>query len=130
MNRPWWNMCYAHGILAFYFCVKSFQNVTNLPWVIERTRNTDIQCLSLNFDHEPTLVKHTHCSSTHHCRHLRRVICKFHQEFKNIKRTRKRDGQADRRTDRPSDNGAKTVCLPFHWERIITYIIMQHIETV
>ena len=39
---------------------KSFQNVTNPSSVIERTCNTVIQCLTLNYDLylEPTLVNH------------------------------------------------------------------------
>jgi len=51
----------------FFTCV-SIQNVTNPPRVIERTRNTAIQFLTLNYDLdlEPTMGKHMYRTSTYH----------------------------------------------------------------
>ena len=46
--------------MVLYLCAKSFQNVINLPWAIERTCIIVIQCLSLNydFDLQPTYALH------------------------------------------------------------------------
>ena len=46
--------------MVHYICANSSQNVTNPSRVKERTRNTVIQCLTLNYDLESTLVKYTH----------------------------------------------------------------------
>jgi len=61
----------VHSIMVLYIFTKSFQNVMYPPWVKERTRNTVIQFLTLNYDldHEPTMVKHAHCTSTYHTWH-------------------------------------------------------------
>ena len=75
------------------------KNVINLSRVRERTLNIVIQCLTMNYDLDlqPTLAKHTHCTTTHHTWHLRRAICKF-QGF-----TIYRAATTDRHTDRPTD---------------------------
>ena len=72
--------------LELDMCAEWFENPTRGSKDIERARNTVIQCLTLNYDYdiEPTLVKHTHCTSTHHTWHLCRSIWKSHQGFKKI----------------------------------------------
>jgi len=73
------------------------KRVNFLPWPWtdlgkdkERTQNTVIQCLILNFDLDLqlTLVKHRHCTRSHHTWHLCKVICKSHRNSKDIERTR------------------------------------------
>jgi len=75
---PWSDLSHtcAHQnrFMVLYMSAKAFQNVTNPSRVIERTCNTVIQCLTLNYDSKPTWVKHTW--------HLCIVICKSHQGFK------------------------------------------------
>ena len=113
----------THCLIAFYVCAKSFQNVTNHSEVIERTRTTAIQCLTVNYDLglEPTMVKHTHWTSTYHAWHLCPVICKSHQSFKRSRtdtKARRTDRRADgktrtgRQTDRKTDNEAKNHMSP------------------
>ena len=92
-------MRYAHRLMVIYICAKSFKNVINLSRVRERTLNIVIQCLTMNYDLDlqPTLAKHTHCTTTHHTWHLRRVFCKS-QGFK-IYRAATTHRHTDRRTD-------------------------------
>jgi len=75
---PWSDLSHtcAHQnrFMVLYMSAKAFQNVTNPSRVIERTCNTVIQCLTLNYDSKPTWVKHTW--------HLCIVICKSYQGFK------------------------------------------------
>jgi len=87
LNRPWSNICTVHRLIILDICAKLFVNPTRDSKEIERTRNTVIQCLILNcdLDLEPTLVKHKHCTSSHHTWHLCKVICKTHQEFKRYR---------------------------------------------
>ena len=68
-------------------CAKLFVNPTRGLKDVDRKRNTVIQCLILDcdLDLEPTLVKHRHCTSSHHTWHLCKVICKSHQGFKRYR---------------------------------------------
>jgi len=47
-----------------------------------------IQCLTLNYDLDLTLVKHSHCTLSHGTLHLCQVILKCHQNIRVIQRTR------------------------------------------
>jgi len=112
----------AHRLIILDICAKLFVNPTRGSKDIERTRNTVRQCLILDcdLDLEPTLVKHRHCTSSHHTWHVCKIICKSHQGFKNIERTRKRDGQTNGQTDRRTDRQTtelKTICHPISWGR-------------
>jgi len=71
-------------------------------------KNSVIQCLTLSYDIdlEPTLVKHTHCTSTYHTWHLCRVICKSHQGLK-LYRTDAKAWRTDWQTTE-----LKPICLP------------------
>jgi len=66
LNRPWSNIRTAHRLIVLDICAELFEITTKGSKDIERTQNTVIQCLTLNFDLdlEPTLIKHTHCTST------------------------------------------------------------------
>jgi len=71
---------------TWYLC----SNWWTAPWGskdIYWSRNTVILCLTLNYDLdlEPTLVKHTHCTSSHHTWHLWQVIYKSYQRFKRYR---------------------------------------------
>jgi len=59
MNQPWLNIRTAHRLIILDICAELFDKERH---VIQST------CLTLNFDLdlEPTLVKHKHCTSTHH----------------------------------------------------------------
>ena len=84
LNRPWPNICTAYRLIILDICAKLFENPTRgSKDNIEQTQNTVIQCLTLNYDLdlEPTLVKHTHCTSSHHTWLLCQVIWKSHQGF-------------------------------------------------
>ena len=65
LNRPWSNKRTAHRLIILNICEALFVNPNRGSKDIERTQNTVIQCFILNFDPEPTLVKQTHCTSTH-----------------------------------------------------------------
>jgi len=90
LNRPWSNIGTAHYLIILDICAKLFVNPTRDSKDIERTRNTVIQCLILDcdLDLEPTLVKHSNCTSSHHTWHLCKVICKSHRGSNDIERTR------------------------------------------
>ena len=77
------NIC----LIILDICAKLFVNPTRGSKDIERTRKTVIQCLILDcdLDLEPTLVKHRHCTLSHHTWHLCKVICKSHQGFKRYR---------------------------------------------
>jgi len=119
LNRPWSNISTAHCLIILDICAKLFVNPTRRSKDIEGTRNSVIQCLILDcdLDLEPTLVKHRHCTLSHHTWHLCNVICKSHQGFKRYRADRKAwqtDGWTDRRTD-----GCHTIIrLKFHFGRI------------
>jgi len=83
LNWPYLNIRSAHRRIMLDIC-ELFENPTWCSKDIERTRNTVTQCLTLNYDIalQPTLVKHTHCTLTHHNWHVCRVIWKFHKWFK------------------------------------------------
>jgi len=66
LNQAWLNIRTAHRLTILDICAELFENHTRGSKFKERTRNTVIQCLMLHFDHEPTMVKHVHCTSTHH----------------------------------------------------------------
>ena len=122
LTRPWSNISTAHRLIILDMCAKLFVNPTRGSKDKMRTRNTVIQYLILNcdLDLDPTLVKHRHCTSSHHTSHLCKVICKSHQGSKDIKRTRKCDGQTDGRTDRRTDRQTtelKQYVSPFHGGR-------------
>jgi len=74
LNRPWSNERTSRRLIILNSCEKLFVNPTRGSKDMERTQNTVIQCLIVNVDPEPTLVNHTHCTSTHHTWHLNRVI--------------------------------------------------------
>jgi len=108
LNRPWSNIGTAHYLIILDICAKLFVNPTRGSKYIERTRNTVIQCLILDFDLdlEPTL---SNIGAAH--RLIMLGICaKFFvnptRGSKDTERTRKRDGQTDRQTDGQTDNGA------------------------
>ena len=75
-------MRFVHRLMVLYICAKSFQNVSNPSWVIEWKLNTVIQCLTLILNLEPTWVKHTHCTLTHHTWHLCTVTCQLYQRYR------------------------------------------------
>ena len=85
LTRPWSNIGTAHRLIILDICAKLFVNPTRDSKDIERTRNTVIQCLILNCDLDPSLVKHRHCTSSHHNWDLCKVICKSHQGFKRYR---------------------------------------------
>jgi len=121
LNLPWSNIGTAHRLIILDICAKLFVNPTRGSKDIARTRNTVTWCLILNcdLDLDPTLVKHRHCTSTHHTWHLCKVICKSHQGFKRYRADTKvwrTDRQTDRQTNGQTDNGAKTKYLPISWE--------------
>jgi len=89
LNRPWSNLGTAHRLIIANISGKLFVNPTRGSKDKEWTQYTVIQCLILNFDLdlEQTLVKHRHCTSSHHSWHLCRVICKSNQGFKSIEPT-------------------------------------------
>ena len=101
LNWPWSNIGTAHRLIILDICAKLFVNPTRDSKDIERTRNTVIQCLILHcdLDLEPTLVKHRHCTSSHHTWHLYKVICQSHLGFKRYRADTK-VWRTDRRTDR------------------------------
>jgi len=74
-----------HPLIILDICAELFANPTRVSKDMERTRNTVIQCLTLNFDLEQTLVKHTQCTLNHYTWHLCRVICKSYQGFKRYR---------------------------------------------
>ena len=76
---------YALHIDSSYFCAELFVNPNWGSKDKEQTQNTVIQCLTLNYDLDPILVKHMHCTSTHFTWHLYRVICNFQQGFKRYR---------------------------------------------
>jgi len=79
------NIGTAHRLSIADIWAKLFVNSTRGSKDIEQTRNTVIQCLILDCDLylEMTLVKHRHCTSSHHSWHLCKIICKSHQGFKS-----------------------------------------------
>ena len=87
LNWPWSNIHIAHRLIILDICAELFVNANRGLTNKERTRNTVIQCLILNYDfaHETILVKHTQCTLTHHTWHLSRVICEFHQGIKRYR---------------------------------------------
>ena len=121
LNRPWSNLGTSHRLIILDICAKLFVNSTIGSKDIERTRNTVIQCLIVDcdLDLEPTLVKHKHCTSSHHTWQLCKIIWKSHQGFKryiadtNVWRT---DGRTDERTNGQTKE-LKTICLPISWGR-------------
>jgi len=76
LNWPWSNKRTAHQLIILDTCAELFENPTRGSKDIEGTRKTVIQCSTLNYDldYKPTLVKHTHCTWTHHTWHLFKVI--------------------------------------------------------
>jgi len=74
-----------HPLIILDICAELFANPTRVSKDMERTRNTVIQCLTLSFDLEQTLVKHTQCTLNHYTWHLCRVICKSYQGFKRYR---------------------------------------------
>jgi len=77
-----------------------------------------ILTLNYDLDNEPTLVKHTHCTPSHHTWHLCRVIWKSHQGFNRYRADRKAwrtDGRADRLTE------IKQYVSPYHGGDIIYF---------
>jgi len=87
LNWPWSNLGTAHHLIILDICAKLFEYPTIGSKGLERTRNTDIQCLIIDcdLDVEPTLVKPRHCTSSRHTWHLCKVICKYHQGFKRYR---------------------------------------------
>jgi len=65
LNPPWSNISTARRLIILDICAELFVNPTRGLKDIERTRNTVIQSLTLNYDLDlkPTLVKHTHCTA-------------------------------------------------------------------
>jgi len=123
LNRLWSNISIAHRLIILDICAKLFVNPTRGSKDIQRRRNAVIQCLILDCDLnlEPTLVKHRHCTLSHHTWHLCKVICKSHQRFKRYRadtkawRTdRRTEGQTYRQTDRQTTE-LNTICLPISW---------------
>jgi len=114
LNQPWSNIGTAYRLSIADIRAKLFVNSTRGSKDIERTRNTVIQRLILDCDLDPTLVKHRHCTSSHHTWHLCKVICKSYQGFKRYRADTKA-WRTDRRTDGQIDNRAKTICLPISW---------------
>jgi len=58
---------------------------------------------------------------------ISKFICKTHQGFKRYRADTKvwrTDRQMDRRTDRQTYNGAKTICLPISWgeTKLLTFM--------
>ena len=109
MKWPWSNMRSAHCIIVLHMCAKSFPTVINSSRVIKRTGNTVIQCLTLIYGLylEPTLVKQTHCKSTHHTWHMSRIIGVSHQTLKRY------------RTD-------MQVCMTFNFDLGVTLVKYMH----
>jgi len=66
LTRPRSNIGTAHRLIIFDICAKLFVNPTRGSKDLERTRNTVIQCLILDCDLDSTLVKHRHCTLSHH----------------------------------------------------------------
>ena len=101
LNWPWSNIGNAHRLIILDICAKLFVNPTRGSKDIEQTWNTVIQYLILDcyLDLEPNLVKHRHCTSSHHTWHLCKVICKSHQGF-NRYRADTKAWHTDRRPDR------------------------------
>ena len=87
LNRPWSNIGTAHRVIVANISGKLLVNPTRGSKDIERTQNTVIQCLILNFDLglQLTLVKHKHCTSSHYSWHSCKVICKSNQGFKRYR---------------------------------------------
>ena len=87
LNWPWSNICTAHRVIIANTSGKLFVNPNRGIKDKERTENTVIQCLILNFDLDLqlTLVKHKHCTSSHYRWHSCKTVCKFHQEFKRYR---------------------------------------------
>jgi len=79
----------AHSLMVLYMCAKSFQNVTNPLRVIEWKHKKVIQSQTVNYDldFDLTMVKHMHCTSSHHTWHLCRVNCESHQGFTRYRAT-------------------------------------------
>ena len=50
LNRPWSNIHTAHQLIILDICADLLENPTRGSKDIERTRNTVIQCLTLNYD--------------------------------------------------------------------------------
>ena len=112
LNWPWPNICTAHWLIMLDICAELFINPSRGSKDIEWRRKTIIQCLTLNYDLdlEPTLVKHTHCTLSHHTLHLCWVIWKSHQGFKTYRADTKA-WRTDRQTNRQTTE-LKTLCLP------------------
>jgi len=74
-------------LLVCYVCAVTDTNPTRGSKDTERTKNTVIQCLILNFDLDLqlTLVKHKNCISSHYSLHSCKVICKSNQGFKRYR---------------------------------------------
>jgi len=68
LKRPWSNIGTAHREIKANISGKYFVNPTRGSKDKKRTQNTVIQRLILNFDLDLqlTLVKHKHCTSSHH----------------------------------------------------------------
>ena len=68
LNRPWSNIGTVHRVIIANILGKLFVNPTWCSKDKERTQNTVIQRLILNFDFDLqlTLVKHKHCTSSHY----------------------------------------------------------------
>ena len=109
----------THWLIILDICAELFENPTRGLKYIERTQNTVIQYFTLNYDLdlEPSLVKHKHCTSTHHTWHLCRVIWKSHKGFKRYRADTKA-WRTDRRTERQTT--AKNNMSPHYmWGDII-----------
>ena len=87
LNRPWSNIGTAHRVIMANISGKLFVNPTRGSKDKERTQNTVMQRLILNFDLDLqlTLVKYKHCTSSHYSWHVCKVICKYHQGFKRYR---------------------------------------------
>jgi len=103
------NMRSAHRLMVLYMFAKSFQNVTNPLSIIEQTRNTVIQCLTLNDDIN---LEHTHSNIVSSYIIYAILFVNHTGSLNDIERTRKCDEQTDGQTDGQTYNGAKNNTSP------------------
>ena len=93
LNRHWSNIRNAHRFIILDICAELFKNPTRGSKDIERTQNTVIQCLTLNYDFDlkPTLGQT-------YVLHLDVSYLTFVQLFENPT-NRQTNGRADRQMD-------------------------------
>jgi len=109
LNRPWLNICTAHRHIILDIYAKLFENPTRGSKDTEQTWNTVIQCLTLNFDLELTLVKHA--------LHIDSSYLTFVQSYLKIstgvqKILSGHESVTDRQTDGRTENRAKNKMSP------------------